>query len=113
MQRKAFFVLAGVFLAVALIVPPLIFIMQADHDLDNIIIAGNNQGLQTSGNVTLTDQTSENHQTNIIIVSIVEVVFVGLFAITLYYSINQPNQKENDIIPEETTKPTSNQSQAS
>jgi hypothetical protein len=103
MHRKAFFALAGVFLAVALIVPPVIFIMQADHDLDNLIIAGDNQGLQTSGNITITDETSENHQTNIIIVSIIEVVFVVLFAVTLYYGINQPHP-EDDLEPEAVSK---------
>lgn len=95
MQRKAVFVLAGVFLAVALLVPPLIFIMQADHDLDNLLITQNPNGLQTSGNVTITTETRESHQTNIIIVSIVEVVFVSLFAVTAYYGINQPRPKDD------------------
>jgi hypothetical protein len=101
MYRKAVFALAGAFLAIALIAPPVIFIMQADHDLDNIIIVSNNQGLQTSGNVTITDETNESHQTNIIIVSAIEVVFVVLFAVTLYYGINQPSA-EDDLAPEET-----------
>jgi hypothetical protein len=95
MQRQVVFVLAGVFLAVALIVPPLIFIMQADNDLDNLIITQNPNALQTSGNVTITDETRESHQTNIIIVSIVEVVFVSLFAIAAYYGINQPRPKDD------------------
>ncbi len=51
MHRKAVFALAGVFLAVALIVPPLIFVLQADHDLDNLIVARDNPGLVTSGNL--------------------------------------------------------------
>ena len=46
MHRKAVFFLAGVFLAVALVAPPIILIMQADSDLDNYIIARNNPGLK-------------------------------------------------------------------
>jgi hypothetical protein len=91
MHRKAFLVLAGIFLAVALIVPPLIFILQADHDLDNLIVARDNPGLVTSGNPTITDETTENHGTNIIYAAIIEVVFVMLFAVTLYYAINHPH----------------------
>jgi hypothetical protein len=91
MHRKAVFALAGVFLAVALIVPPLIFILQADHDLDNLIIARDNPGLVTSGNATITDETTENHNTNIIYATIIEAVFISLFAIALYYGINHPH----------------------
>jgi uncharacterized membrane protein YozB (DUF420 family) len=91
MHRKAVFALAGVFLAVALIVPPLIFILQADHDLDNLIVARDNPGLVTSGNATITDETTENHNTNIIYAAIIEVVFVVLFAVTLYYGLNHPH----------------------
>ncbi len=88
MHRKAVFFLAGVFLAVALIAPPIILIMQADKDLDNYKIAQNNPGLQTSGNITITEEISENHQTTFTIVAIIEAIFVILFAITLYYGIN-------------------------
>jgi hypothetical protein len=49
MHRKAVFALAGVFLAVALVAPPVILILQADRDLDNYIIARDNPGLETSG----------------------------------------------------------------
>ena len=91
MHRKAVFVLAGVFLVIALVVPPLIFILQADKDLDNIIVVKDNPGLETSGNVTITDQTSENHTNNIIIAGIIYAVFIPLFAVTLYYGINHPH----------------------
>lgn len=91
MHRKAVFALAGVFLAVALIVPPFIFILQADHDLDNLIIARNNPGLETSGNATITDETNENHQANIIYAAIIEAIFVTLFAVALYYGVNHPH----------------------
>jgi hypothetical protein len=91
MHRKAVFALAGIFLAVALIVPPLIFILQADHDLDNLIITRDNPGLATSGNATITDETTENHNTNIIYAAIIELVFVVLFAVALFYGINHPH----------------------
>jgi hypothetical protein len=94
MHRKAVFVLAGIFLAVALIVPPLIFILQADHDLDNLIIAKDNPGLVTSGNSTITDEATENHNTNIIVAAIIEVVFVILSAVTLYFGINYPRPEQ-------------------
>ena len=88
MHRKAVFLLAGIFLAAALIAPPIILIMQADSDLDNYIIARDNPGLQTSGNVTITDEINENHQTTFAIIAIIEVIFVILFVITLWFGIN-------------------------
>jgi uncharacterized membrane protein YozB (DUF420 family) len=91
MHRKAVFALAGIFLAVALIVPPLIFILQADHDLDNRIVIRDNPGLATSGNATITDETIENHNTNIIYAAIIALVFVILFVVALFYGINHPH----------------------
>jgi len=88
MHRKAVFALAGVFLAIALIVPPAIFILQADHDLDNYIVVNDNPGLATSGNITTTDQMHETHQTNILIAAIIEAIFIVLFAVTLFFAIN-------------------------
>jgi hypothetical protein len=88
MHRKAVFFLAGVFLVVALVAPPVILILQADKDLDNYIIAQNPNGLQTNGNLTITDEIQESHQTTFTIVAIIEVIFVALFAVTLYYGIN-------------------------
>ena len=62
MHRKAVFFLAGVFLVVALVVPPVVLLLQADNDLDNYIIAQNPSGHQTGGNVTLTpEELQENH----------------------------------------------------
>jgi len=78
-------------LAVALIVPPLIFILQADHDLDNMIVIRDNPGLATSGNATITDETIENHNTNIIYAAIIALVFVILFVVALFYGINHPH----------------------
>jgi hypothetical protein len=91
MHRKAVFALAGVFLAIAAIVPPVIFILQADNDLDNLIIIRDNPGMETGGNVTLIDQVGESHTTNTIIAIAIEAVFIPLFAVTLYYGIKHPH----------------------
>ncbi len=88
MRRKAVFFLAGIFLVVALVVPPALLFLQADHDLDNIILTQNPNGLQTNGNVTLTQETTENHQTTFVLVALVEVVFVVLFVIMIYLGIS-------------------------
>jgi hypothetical protein len=93
MHRKAVFFLAGVFLVVALVVPPVVLLLQADNDLDNYIIAQNPTGHQTNGNVTtLTpEELQENHNTIFIVVAAIEVIFVALFVVTLYYGINHPH----------------------
>jgi len=93
MHRKAVFALAGVFLVIALIVPPIVLVLQADKDLDNYIVSQNPNGLQTNGNVTILTpaELQENHNNTFIIVAIVEVVFASLFAVTLYYGINHPH----------------------
>ncbi len=92
MYRKAVFFLAGVFLVVALVVPPVILILQADKDLDNYIISQNPTGHQTEGNITLTPaEIQENHNNTFITVIVVEAVFVSLFVVTMYYGINHPN----------------------
>ena len=93
MHRKAVFFLAAVFLVVALVVPPIILLLQADNDLDNYIISQNPTGHQTSGNVTtLTpEELQENHNTIFIVVAAIEVIFVALFVVTLYYGINHPH----------------------
>jgi hypothetical protein len=88
MHRKALFLLAGLFLAIALMVPSIILIGQANSDLNNII-AKDNPGMETSGSIPTTDQISQSHQTTFILVLIIEVIFVILFAITLYFAINQ------------------------
>jgi uncharacterized membrane protein YphA (DoxX/SURF4 family) len=93
MYRKTIFALAGIFLAVALIVPPVLFKLQADRDLDNLIIIRDNPGMETSGNVTTVEEINAGHQTTLIIVVVLEVIFAILFAVTLYYGINHPHGK--------------------
>ena len=88
MHRRALFFLAGVFLAVALMVPPIILVGQANSDLNNII-AQNNPGMETNGNIPTSVQISQSHQATLILVVIIEVIFVILFAMTLYFAIDQ------------------------
>ncbi len=93
MHRKVVFALAGVFLAVALVVPPILLIVQSDNDLDNYLTHQNDQGLKTGGNGTLVflQEINEGRQNMLIIIAVIEVVFVLLFAITMYYGINHPH----------------------
>ena len=95
MHRKAIFILAGVFLVIALVVPPAILLQQNDNDLDNYIISQNPNGMQTNGNITILtpEELQENHNTTLILVTIVEVVFVVLFVVTLYIGINHTHPK--------------------
>ena len=87
MHRKAVFALAGVFLAIALIAPPVALINQNDSDLDNYVKDYNNPTHSTGGNATLIDELNENHQNTYIIVLTLETIFVILFAVTLYFGI--------------------------
>jgi hypothetical protein len=93
MHRKSIFFLAGIFLVVALVVPPIILVMQTDKDLDNYIVSQNPNGMQTGRNATILtpEELQENHNTTFVLVAIIEVVFVSLFAVTLYYGINHPD----------------------
>ncbi len=93
MHRKKTFLLAGIFLVVALIVPPVELVLQADNDLDNYITSQNPNGHQTSGNITILtpEELKENHNTIFIVVLVVEVVFVALFVVTMYYGVNHPH----------------------
>lgn len=87
MHYKKTFALAGVFLAVAIIVPVVIFSLQAQNDL---IVIQNPYGLQTGGNDNVTagfSQIQESHMNNLIIVLVVDVVFVSLFIVTMYFGI--------------------------
>ncbi len=86
MHRKGVFSLAGVFLAVALTVPWVALVTQASRGLD--IIARNDPGHETSGNVTVIDEFNASNYNTFIIVLAVEIVFIVLFAVTLWYGVN-------------------------
>lgn len=99
MHRKAIFALAGVFLAIALIVPPILFIAQAQSDYyDYTFSQSNNPGLQTSGNITFIGQISVRHTNTLYLSIAVEAIFVPLFAITLYYGVNHPHPHRKDEV---------------
>jgi hypothetical protein len=93
MHRKGVFALSGVFLAIALVVPPTILILQSSAEIATYS-AQDNPGHQTSGNYTATDYAAAR-QTSYIVAGAIEAVFVALFAVTLYYGINHvhPGQK--------------------
>jgi hypothetical protein len=97
MHHKAIFALAGVFLAVALIVPTTILVLQSQTDLHALIISQNPVGLVTSGNITgnvtgpfppTPSEIQQEHQTNLIIIAVVEAIFLPLFVVTMYIGIN-------------------------
>jgi hypothetical protein len=90
MHHKFYFILAGIFLAVAFIVPTVAFILQAQRDSDDIWNIINNPSQGTGPNTTLVDpdQVNENHSNTIILVMVVDVVFVSLFIIMIYLGIN-------------------------
>lgn len=87
MHYKKTFALAGVFLAIAIIVPAVIFSLQAQNDL---MVIQNPSGMETGGNNNVTagfQQIQESHTNNLIIVLVVDVVFVSLFIVTMYFGI--------------------------
>lgn len=86
MHYKKIFAIAGIFLAVAIIVPTVIFSLQAQSDL---IIIQNPKGMQTGGNVTLPtpQQVQDSHTNNLIMVLVVEAVFLPLFIVAMYFGI--------------------------
>jgi len=88
MHRKGVFAIAGVFLVVALVAPPIILITQARNDFDALINEGINPTHQTGTNTTFVEQLDTNRRTIYIIVATVEVVFVVLFLITAWIGIN-------------------------
>lgn len=85
MNRKAF-VVAGVFLAIALIVPPYALIALSDNDLDNIVNQGPNLADATQAQ-QLVQELQAEHQTLFLIVLLVEVVCVALFAVFLWIGL--------------------------
>ncbi len=75
-------------MAVAIVVPTVIFALQAQNDL---VVIQNPHGFQTGGepgNVT-TDfgEIEAAHTNNLIIVLVVDLVFISLFIVTIYYGI--------------------------
>jgi len=86
MHRKPIFFLAGVFLVVA-IVAPIVLILLAENDPNKWIIVQNPAGQQTNGNISIIPTTGGIPQSTFEVAAITAIVFVSLFAITLYYGI--------------------------
>jgi hypothetical protein len=52
------------------------------------LVAYENTGHQTAGNMTFLEQVQQSRQNAYISVAVVEAVFVLLFVVTMYYGIN-------------------------
>ncbi len=85
MNRVAL-VLAGIFLAVALIVPPYVLIAEYDNDLDNLVNQAANLADETQAPGIVADVDARS-QTVFAIVIAVEVIFALLFAVCLYFAL--------------------------
>ncbi len=86
--HKVFFASAVVFMVIAIILPIVILIVQPGNGLDNNIIPQNPSGMQTGDNLSLpTAEQIQQQQTTTLIIVAVEVVFISLIVITLYYGL--------------------------
>jgi hypothetical protein len=88
MHRKRTFALAAVFLVIALVVPPVLVVLQTNNTIYKYIIPGTNptQGSPTI-TITITPQERETYDMVIITAAIIEVIFIISFVITIYYGI--------------------------
>ena len=85
MNRKAF-VVAGIFLAVALIVPPFVLITQSDADLDDLSFQGPNLADETQTEGILADIDARNQFVFAIAIA-VEAIAVILFLVFLWIGL--------------------------
>jgi len=88
MHRKRTFALAAVFLIIALVVPPLLVVLQTNNTIYKYIIPGTNpaQG-SPSITITITPQERQSYSIVIITAAVIEVIFIILFVVTIYYGI--------------------------
>ncbi|MDR0372498.1 MAG: hypothetical protein LBI79_02895 [Nitrososphaerota archaeon] len=104
MQQKRIFALAGVFLAVAIVVPVVVLTLQAT----NLIIPQNPSGMETGDELPETggglpsvppkQVPPNNNTTLLLIVLVVGVVFVSLFVVTIYYGIKHVQPTPNSDV---------------
>lgn len=89
MHRKLVFSLAAAFLVVALVVPPAIVLLSTTNPIYKYIVPGNypTQGA-TNVTITITSQQRAAYTSAFIIAGIIEVVFIILFIITMYYGFS-------------------------
>jgi len=89
MHRKSVFAIAAVFLVIALVVPPVIVILQTNNTIYKYIIPGNYPTQEANNiTITITPQEQSNYNNAIIIAAILEVIFIVLFVVTIFYGIN-------------------------
>lgn len=85
MNRMAL-VFAGIFLTIVLIVPVYIFFTETAADSKDFNALGANPADQTQAS-DYYQAIAERHSTNLIILAIVEIVFVILFAVALWFAL--------------------------
>jgi uncharacterized membrane protein YtjA (UPF0391 family) len=103
MHRKAVFTIAAVFLVIALTIPPAIVILQTNNTIYKYIIPfiTPTQG-STNVTITVTPQQRDSFNNAFIIAAIIEVIFIVLFAVTLYFGINHPHPSHKGLEPKRT-----------
>ena len=89
MHRKRIFLIAAVFLVVALVVPPVIVLLQVDNTIYKWIIPGVTP-TQGSDNITITITPHErsNYNNAFILAATILVIFMALFIIAMYFGYN-------------------------
>jgi hypothetical protein len=87
MNKKAF-ALAGIFLSIALIVPPIALITQSAADIDNIINQAPNLADETQAQGFI-EAIQNRHRNIFAIVLMVEVICVALFALLLWIGLTR------------------------
>ena len=94
MHRKLVFLLAAVFLVIALVVPPALVILQTNNTVYKYIIPGTNP-TQSSDNITITITPTEraNYNRAFDEAIIIGVVFIIMFSVTIFYGINHTHPK--------------------
>jgi len=94
MHRKLVFALAAVFLIIALTVPPVLVILQTNNTIYKYIIPSVTpvQG-HTNITIVITPQERSSYNMAIISAAIIGVVFIVLFAVTIYIGINHIHPK--------------------
>jgi hypothetical protein len=85
MHHKKLFALAGVFLAVALFTPPIVLYLQG---VTEEAIFQERLAHETAGNFSFLEKIQQSRQNSLVLVAVVEVVFVSLFVVAMYYGIN-------------------------
>jgi hypothetical protein len=84
--NRKWLVLAGIFLAVALIVPPYVLIAEHDLDIDNLVNQAPNLADETQAPGIIADVDARSMMIFDIVIA-VEMVFVLLFAVCLWFAL--------------------------